>query len=236
MAEIIISSYFENNSGPVVGLTPTVRIWEVTDSGQDLVVGSPCGSGQNTDGTMIEIQDCGSPSTQDGFYRFTFTDTIGYDVTKTYVVRVDGGGSLTSRDRYQVREITPLDAVSIDGVVDQTWNEQTSGHLTAGSTGLALAQTKADTTNLVNALYADMDSVLNMLEVLLKHELGRTKIDPVAKTLTVYDEDCTTILRVYDLYDSTDTKSITDVCQRVPRTKGSGDITTITDVCPGAIP
>lgn len=232
MADIIISSYFEDNAGPVVNLTPTVRIWEVTDSGQDLIVGSPCGSGQNTDGNMVELSECGSPQTEDGFYRFTFTTALGYDETKTYVVRVDGGGSLSTRDRYQVREITPVDAMSNGGV----WEEQTSDHLTAGSTGLAVAQTKADTTNLVNALYADADSVLNMIEVLLKHELGRTKIDPAAKTLTVYDEDCTTVLRVYDLYDSTDTKSVTDVCQRVPRTKGAGDITTITDTCPGSIP
>ena len=61
---------------------------------------------------------------------------------------------------------------------------------------------------------------------------GRTRIDPTSKTLTVYDEDCTTILRVFNLYDSTGTPSVVDVCERKPVTKGPGDTSTITDVCP----
>jgi len=230
MADIIIGSFFSNISGPVSGLSPTVRIWEVTGSGHDLVIGSPCGSVQNVDGAMTELDDCGSPATTtDGFYRFTFTSALGYDPTKTYVVRVDGGASLSSGNRYQVREIPPDTAY-------QVWSEQTSDHLIAGSTGLALAQTKAETTNISNALYLDTDSVLNVLEVLTKHELGRTRIDPTAKTLTVYDEDCTTVLRVYDLYNASGTKSVEDVCERVPRSKGAGDTLTFTDTCPGSVP
>ena len=63
MAEIIISSYFEDSTGPVTGLTPTLRIWEVTAGGETLIVGAPCGTGLSTDGVMTELDDCGSPAT-----------------------------------------------------------------------------------------------------------------------------------------------------------------------------
>jgi len=233
MAEIIISSYFEDNSGPITGLTPTVRIWDVGTVSDELVVGATCGTGQATDGVMIEVEDCGSPAgEQDGFYRFVFTDTIGYNPTKTYVVRVDGGVSLASNCRYQTSKITPADALSAADVADAVWDEPKADHLVPGSTGEALSQTKADTADIIDKLYLDADSVLEVVQLLLKLEAGRTKIDPTTNTLTVYDEDCTTVLRVFNLYDSTGAPSVIDVCERKPVTKGPSDNTTITDTCP----
>lgn len=233
MAEIVISSYFENSSGPVTGLSPTIRIWEVNATGDILVVGTPCGTGSASDGAMLEVEDCGSPaSTQDGFYRFVFADTIGYDPTKSYVVRVDGGVALQTRFRYQTSQISPVDAFSIEGIADAVWDEPRADHLNPGSTGEALSQIKAETTDIIDKLYLDADSVLEVVQLLLKMEAGRTKIDPVANTLTVYDEDCTTVLRVFNLLDSTGAPSVVDVCERVPVVKGPSDGTTITDTCP----
>lgn len=233
MANIIVSSYFEDESGPVTGLTPTIRIWEVATTGNLLVVGAPCGSGQNTDGIMDEVENCGSPpTTQDGFYSFVFADTIGYDPTKNYVVRVDGGGSLQLHRRYQTNAISPMDAISIVDIADAVWDEPRTDHLIPGSTGEALSQIKADTTDIVNKLYLDADSVLEVVQLLLKMEAGRTKIDPSNYTLTVYDEDCITPLRVFKLYDSAGNESVVDVCERKPITKGIGDGTSITDTCP----
>jgi hypothetical protein len=221
MAEFVISSYFEDNTGPVTGLTPTIRIWEVTSAGDELIVGAPCGTGLATDGTMVEVEDCGSPATtQDGFYRFVFADTIGYSPTTTYVVKIDGGGSLQTRYRYQTGEIIPsvLDAARTD-------------HLISGSIGEAISQTKADTSDIIDKLYLDADSVLEVVQLLLKMEAGRTRIDPTQNTLTVFDEDCTTVLRVFKLYDSAGNESVVDVCERKPVVKGVSDGTTITDVC-----
>jgi hypothetical protein len=233
MAEYIVSSYYEDNTGPITGLAPTIRIWELSATGQDLVVGSPCGSGMAVDGVMTEVGDCGSPvTTSDGFYQFVFTDVMGYDPEKTYVLRVDGGGTLITRLRYQTGSITPADSVSVETIVDGVWDEPRSDHLIAGSTGEALTQIRTNTLDIINNLYLDADSVLNLVKFLTKMEAGRTKIDPVAKTLTVYDEDCTTVLRVFELYDSTGTPSVVDVCERVPVTKGPSDTSTITDTCP----
>lgn len=233
MADFIISSYFENNTGPITGLSPTIRIWEISATGNTLLVGAPCGVAQSTDGAMVEVSACGSPATtQDGFYSFNFSAALGYDPTKFYVIRVDGGSSLASQFRYQSAELTPAQAISNEGV----WDVQRASHLLSGSTGEALSQIKADTTNISDKLYLDADSVLDVVQLMLKMDAGRTKIDPAAKTLTIYDTDCTTVLRTFELYDSNGNKSITDVCERIPRVKGPGDGTTIDYVCSSAIP
>jgi len=167
------------------------------------------------------LGDCaGSPVTRVGFYRFTFTDALGYDVTKTYIIRVDGGATLPVHQRYQVQQVSP-----------GPWDEDRTEHLVAGTTGEALSLIRADTAAITDNLYLDADSVLNVIHTLLKLETGRTRIDPTSHTLTIYDEDCTTVLRTYTLYDSIGNTSVTDVCERVPTVKGVGDTTTITDVC-----
>lgn len=231
MAEIIIGSYFEDASGPVVGLTPTVRIWEVAVGGNELIIGAPCGTWQSLDGVMSEIQEC-SPPEQDGLYKFVFTDTIGYDPTKTYIVRVDGGNTLPPSFRYQTETISPSDNLSIGNITDGVWDAQRASHLIPGSTGEALNQIKAETSVIVDKLFLDVDSVIEVVQLLLKLETGRTKIDPVTNTLTVYDTDCVTILRQFKLYDSYGAESVVDVCERQPVVKGPSDTTTITDTCP----
>ena len=230
MPEIVIGSYFENNVGPLTGLSPTIRIWEIGGNGNALVVGAPCGLGSSVDGVMAEVGDCGSPpSAHDGFYQFIFTDTIGYDPTKTYVARVDAGPAIPTQFRYQVSDITPI--VSADDVAFAVWEELRVDHISAGSMGEAISQTRANTIDIANQLYLGADSVLEIVRVLLKMESGRTKIDPVNHTLTVYDEDCVTPLRVFELLDSTGTPSVQDICERKPILKGTGDGTTITDPC-----
>jgi len=192
MAEIIIASYFEDGTGPATGLSPTVRIWEVTASGQSLVVGAPCGSGQATDGVMTEMSDCGSPLAKDGFYRFTFTDLIGYDPTKVYAIRIDGGASLGIPFRYQTNSISPSDALDAAAVEGAVWDAPIAAHTTA----------------------ATMGYLENLIDLIRKYSTNRTKIDVNNKTLTIYDDDCATVLRVFRLLDHTGTPSITEVCER----------------------
>lgn len=230
MAEVLITSFFTRGGNPATNIEtvtpgfPKIRIWEVTD-------GTPSGDSFVGQFTMSAMED---GANDDGFYKFEFTDTDGYDPTKTYIFRTDGGSSLPDNEQFRVARLDPSE--SVDAIADAVWDEPRTDHLSVGSTGEALSQIKADTSNIADKLYLDSDSVLDVVQLLLKMEAGRTKIDPTAKTLTVYDEDCTTVLRVFDLYDSTGTKSVTEVCERVPRTKGSSDGTTITDVCPGTIP
>lgn len=230
MASAVITSFFTRGGIPATnietvsgGAYPVVRIWEVID-------GTPAGDAFIGEFTMIPMED---GVNDDGFYKYEFTDAPdGFDETKTYTFRSDGGPSIPPGERYQVARLDPSENLSAQAVEDAVWDADRLSHNNAGSTGEALNQIKADTTAISQNLYLDADSVLNVTQLLLKLEAGRTKIDPTAKTLTVYDEDCVTVLRVFDLYDSTGTPSVTDVCERKPTTKGPSDGTTITDTCP----
>lgn len=208
MAETIITAYFEDPTGPLTGLTPTLRIWEVNESGQDLVVGSPCGSGSSpaTDATMTEMVDCGSPvAAQDGFYRFTFSDTIGYDVSKTYVVRIDGGSSLGSGVRYQTAEIAPTP--------ENFWNSDPNDFVSSSPN--TMGGILNEILNSVETIRLnDIPAVFNLLDLVRKYDTNRTKIDAATNTLTIYDDDCTTPLRIFRLLDSSGASSVVEVCER----------------------
>lgn len=211
MAQIEINSLFTNSGIPAAGLGggyPSVRIWEVNGNVQTLIIGTPSGSGQNTDGIMSEIT-VSSPASGDGFYTFLFTDLIGYDATKKYLIRSDGGPTLPDTDRYQTASIDPIEETIINGV----WDEPLApDHQIVGSAGLTLSQIKADTT----LLFLDVAAVQNIVDLILKYDTNRTKIDDVNKTLTVYDDDCTTVLRVFNLLDQFGNPSTDSVCERKP--------------------
>ena len=230
MASVVITSFFTRGGNPATnietvsgGTHPIVRIWEVID-------GSPAGDAFIGEFVMVPMED---GANDDGFYKYEFTDLPdGYDPTKTYTFRADAGPSVPTGERYQVARLDPSENLDPDTIAASVWDVQKADHLVPGSTGEALSQTKADTTAIAQNLYLGVDSVLPLLQLLVKLEAGRTKIDPVNNTLTIYDEDCTTVLRVFKLYDSTGAESVTDVCERKPVTKGPGDTSTITDVCP----
>lgn len=212
MAEIIISSFFEDASGPVTGLTPTIRIWEVDVSGEMLIVGAPCGTGSAVDGVMVELDDCGSPpTTTDGFYRFTFSDTIGYDTTKTYVVRVDGGVGLAVGFRYQAEKISCVD--SVEGIADSVWNAEAALYPSSSPETMG-GRNNATYESVELIRTTDIPALFMLMDLIRKYNTNRTKIDTTDNTLTVYEDDCVTPLRIFRLLDSTSTPSVAEVCER----------------------
>lgn len=211
MAEILITSYFENSSGPVLGLSPTIRIWEVSSSSNTLIVGTPCGTGLPVDGTMSEISDCSSPVAKDGFYSFTFTQALGYNTNNTYLVRVNGGITLPVSFRYQTLSITP--DVDIEGIGDAVWDTKASEHV--GGSPTTMGQLLNNTYTSVETIRTnDIPAVFMLLNLVRKYNTNRTKIDVTAKTLTVYDDDCVTPLRIFRLLDHVGTPSVSEVCER----------------------
>jgi len=220
MAQIEINSLFTASGIPTSGLSPTIRIWEVEGAVQTIIVGFPTGNGLAIDGAMAEIFDTGSPPISDGFYTFLFTDTIGYDPTKKYLIRTDGGVTLPDADRYQTGEIDPIEETIINGVWDEVLAPD---HLDTGSAGLILSEIKADTTS----LSLDVSDVNDLVTLLLKYDTNRTKIDDTNKTLIIYDDDCTTVLRTFQLLDQTGTPSTDSVCERKPISSSDGK-----PVCP----
>ena len=202
---MIITSYFSSLGVPTTGLTPTIRIWLVEPTSNTLIIGSPSGTFSAFDLPMVELAD--------GFYKFDFNTSVGYDPDKSFLVRSDGGNALSTSDRYQVINISPIDGVTNYTVSDQVWDEQRLDHTVSGSTGQALNGVVAD----VIQLRLDSIAILDLLELIIKYDANRTKIDKVAKTLTVYDNDGVTPYRVFDLRDSTGTPSITEICERIPQ-------------------
>lgn len=191
---MLISSFFTNNGNPQTGLTPTIRIWEVTPTTDTLIVsGDP----------MNEIGD--------GFYKYDF---VLYNPSNDYVFRTDGGGTLPSADRYQSGTIitAQVEQSSITNIANNVWDVNNASHLIPGSTGANLAQTKADTT----FISVSITTINSLLQSLLKYDRNRTRIDPIAQTLTVYDDDKITPLTVFNLKDASGAPSVVDVCERDP--------------------
>ena len=212
MAEVIINSFFTKNGVPQTGLTPTIRIWEVTTLGYDLVIGAPNGSSIASDGSMTEILDGVS---SDGFYSYTFTDVNGYDPTKTYLFRSDGGATLKAGERYQVSSTDPTqDIAELSGsVADAVWEEPASWHTNSDTMGLLENQISANTSSIA----ISMTNAISLIETLLQYQTNRTKLDKANKTLTIYDDLGTTAIKIFDLKDSSGNPSITEICERVPR-------------------
>lgn len=185
----LITSFFTNGGAPATGLTPTINIWEVTAGSEVLVVNGA---------SMTESAG--------GWYKYNFTT---YDTAKDYLIRTDGGGTLANEERYQA---FANESFSED-IADQVWEEAVADHLNAGTFGHAMGTTDSD----IEALRLDVDSLLVLAEILLKFETNRTKVDKVAKTLTVYDDNGTTPLHVFDLLDGTGTPSVDEIAERVPQ-------------------
>lgn len=184
----IITSFFTRNSNPATGLSPTIRIWTITDGTQSLVI---------TNEPMIEVGD--------GFYKYIFTD---YDSAFDYAIRTDGGATLRTAERYQVSSNESF----ADDVALSVWNERKIDYLTPGSFGEAINTIDANT----DALRLDVTAMYNLIQLLVKYESNRTQVDKTAKTLTVFDNDGVTPLQIFNLFDSLGNASVDEVCERVP--------------------
>lgn len=229
MAEIEINSFFTKGGQPAIDIDnknpiggrnyPLIRIWEVAGSVYTLIVGDTAGTGSAADGTMVPVTTAGI---EDGFYSYLFTTATGYDTTKKYLVRADGGPSLPQHERYQVAHVDS-DTLDVDAIADAVWDEPATDHLGVGSTGLLLSQTKANT----DQLFLDVASVQNIVDLVLKYDTNRTNIDTVNNEMVIYDDDCTTVLRRFKLLDSNGIPSTEEVCERKPIAASDGHA-----VCP----
>ena len=94
---MIINSFFTKNGAPAVGLTPTIKIWEVQNSTRTVVV---------DDAPMVEDTA--------GYYWFDFS---GYLAELDYVVLVDAGVDMIPFGRYSTAAISPTSNVPIFGIV-----------------------------------------------------------------------------------------------------------------------
>lgn len=179
-----ISSFFTNNGSPATGLSPTIRVWDVTSGTNTLIV---------TDAAMTEVGD--------GFYTYDFG---AYDPQNDYLFRTDGGVSLPAGERYQ--------KTSNSNDADEIWGANSSDYVDTGTTGLQLNQVSAD----VQQLRVDVTTAVSIVDELLKYECNRTLVDPNTNTLTIFDDDGTTPLKVFNLLDENGNPSSDCVFERDP--------------------
>ena len=195
---MIVNSFFTKNGAPATGLSPIIDIWDITDTTNTQVV---------TTGTCTEI---GS-----GFYKYVFP---GYDSTQNYVMLIDGGVSQPTGERYNISATQSVNVATenisqiTSSVAAGVWEETATNHTNIGTTGLLLNQIGADT----SATNLNVNTALSVLSLLIKYERNRTRIDKLAMTLTVYDDDNLTPIRVFNLKDETGQPSVTSVFERMP--------------------
>ena len=193
MANKIITVFFSTSGVPTPGLTPIINIYQLnptTPTINTLVV---------SNGATTEIGN--------GWYRYDFST---YDLTQNYVYTFDGGVSLTDCERFKIGGNESY----VEDITDGVWDEPSINHLASGSTGFLLTQIKSDTTSIT----VSQITITSLLNTLLKYERNRTKVDVANATLTVYDDDCTTPLTVFNLRDHLGNPSVSEVCDRAPTT------------------
>lgn len=97
-------------------------------------------------------------------------------------------------------------------VATAVWDEPFAPHLGAGSTGLLLSQINANT----GATALSVVTIGSQVNLMLKYDKNRTKIDTAAKTLIVYDNDGVTPIQVFNLRDANGLPSIVESYERIP--------------------
>jgi hypothetical protein len=124
--------------------------------------------------------------------------------------------------------------IAPSAIADAVWDAQTNQHTDAGSFGKLSQDSKTvidDTNNdlvtakaVIDEIKTDVDglvinatAVLDLVQTLLKYSKNRTRVDQTAKTLTVYDDDTLTPIKVFDLKDFTGSPSYTEVAERMPQ-------------------
>ena len=188
---IEIASFFTSNGNPSTHLGgegmfaefPIIRIWEINESMNDIFI---------IDGIMTIVEDNG---TKDGFYKFIFSENLGFNPRKKYLIRTDGGDTVDNR--YQTLAISNSISSQVwDYVPDTTVN---------GSAGA-----------LMHNMAVDLNDINDLIKLCVKYNTNRTKIDISTKTLSVYDNDGITILRKFNLLNSANQLSIDEVAERLP--------------------
>lgn len=187
----IITARFREAGIPQTGLSPTIDIYNA--STDVLII---------NDGAMTEIAD--------GLYKYVFTEGNGYSPYDDYIYTADGTVTITSPyERYQEGACCASEPEQIANIV---WESDYSSYTDINTMGGRANATFSD----VGQLLLDVADVQVVVDTILKFHTNRTKIDSVAKTLTIYDDDGVTPIKVFTLRDGTGTPSVDEVCERDP--------------------
>lgn len=99
-----VLAFFTNDGVPQPGLTPIVRIRDISDN-------------------SLVVTDLAASEVGDGWYKYDFA---AYDSAKEYAIRFDGGAALADSDRYT----SGTNDSFIDDITDGVWSEDLSAYST----------------------------------------------------------------------------------------------------------
>lgn len=75
-----------------------------------------------------------------------------------------------------------------------------------------------DTVNLnTSSALVDIQTLLQITDLCRKYASNRSRIDHVSRTLTIYEDDGVTPIRIFQLFDRNTNASVTEVFERVPQ-------------------
>jgi hypothetical protein len=188
----IITAYFADKSGdPALGLGPGICIFEVTSTvgspqSDTLVIGTLGGS------PIAPLTEIGK-----GFYKYVFT---GYDSTRKYAYQIDGEAAGTGPKLGLGRVVVGTNENFAEDISHQVWEEPQNLHLTGSP----------------ETMGSVLSNIITFTETLLKAQYNRTVLDKAAFTLTIFDNDGVTPIRVFDLRELGVGPSIDEITERLP--------------------
>lgn len=132
------------------------------------------------------------------------------------VLLVDGGGdpftNTTGDYTVRIKYSQPVQAIAFSTsggggytpaqIAAEIFSTMLSGFNTIGTAGHA---------------FNNINVCLDIVQTLLKYQANRTRVDQTTKTLTVYDDDDVTPIRVFDLHNFAGAASVTEVAERMPQ-------------------
>lgn len=109
---------------------------------------------------------------------------------------------------------------TLGNIADAVWEAALADYTTNGSAGFIVStilNEVIDTNDDTNHIRPIIDNLLIIASEIIKYDRNRTRIDKAAKTLTVYDDDEVTPLRVFNLLDGSGAPTVTEVLERNPQ-------------------
>lgn len=138
-----------------------------------------------------------------GFYKYTVTD---YDESIEYLFLADAGASFPEQERYYYGTLAQIDNIDANRLSSNIWNYPSNTLFQPNTFG-----------ELIQNLDSSVSISVDVLSLLLKYQTNRTKINSSDKTLTIYDNDQVTPIKIFKLYDEQGVLSIDPVFERIPQ-------------------
>jgi len=147
---------------------------------------------------------------------FNSVGTFGHKVSSIAISEEDIANSVWNAEKSShstpntfgehLSELTNSPEIDEESIAEAVWDRPIDNHIVPGTTGAT-----------INNIETQQEYTVSLIEHLLKYSENRTKVDTVNKTLTIFDDDGTTPIKVFSLRDSNGNTSVTEIAERIPQ-------------------